>query len=453
MTSVGLVYLNNSKTIHMGLAYISAVLKQHNHKVVLFDSAFTPVETIVKEISNSDIQIVMFSVHSIVYNQAIGISKKLKQVKPDIKILFGGWHVLIDPENVISNDSVDIICIGEGEYASLDIANDLNRIDIPNLWFKKNSKIIKNPIRMLENIDNLPEPDRDLFNPSCLSDSSGLFHFLTMRGCPYRCSFCCNYKMIDIYKKIGCSYIRFRSINSCIDEMKIVKKRYHPNEFFFTDEMFLTNHKRVKEFCKKYVENNINIPFGFMARVEHINNNILKVLKNAGCKRIHFGVESGNELFRKMFLNRYMSNKQIIDAFDLCHKHGIFTASFNMIGIPYETKKTINDTFELNKRIKPAIFQVSILYPFIGTKIRNIYKNNNLLNEYKEKTSDINNYYSNCITYSPFVSFSYIKHMQVFMNLYFNYSKFFAELSRFIPFFMLDKYNYGVALLNKVMHR
>lgn len=456
LTSVGLVYLNNSKTIHLGLAYISAVLKQHNHKVVLFDSAFTPVNEIVEKIKDSDIQVAMFSVHSIVYKQAVHLSSQLKQVKPGIKILFGGWHILIDPEDVIRNDSVDMICIGEGEYAALDVADNINDPDkltvTPNVWFKKNNEIIKNPVRVLGDINSLPFPDRDIFHRECLSDPSGLFHFLTMRGCPYSCSFCCNYKIIDLYKKTGCSYIRFRDIDKCIDEMKLLKTRYNPKEFFFTDEMFLTKQKRVWDFCKKYKESDIGIPFGFMARVEHITDSILKVLKDAGCRRIHFGVESGNETLRTTFLNRHMSNQDIIDAFNLCHKHGIYTASFNMIGLPFETKKTIDDTLKLNKCIKPNIFQVTILYPFVGTKIREVYKKQGLLDKNRENNIKENNYYDSCITHSPFVSFSYIKHMQIFMNLYFNHSKFFAKLSFLIPTLLLNKYNHGIILLKKRLH-
>lgn len=448
MTSVALIYLNNSRTIHLGLAYISSMLKQHNHKVVLYDTAFISVKEVLKEMEQSDARIAMFSVHSIVYKQAVELSKKLKKIRPDITILFGGWHVLIDPEDVIKNDSVDMLCVGEGEYVACDVADNIDQPDklknILNIWYKKNSVVVKNPIRVLDDIDKLPLPDRDIFDRRCLSDVSGLFHFLTMRGCPYRCSFCCNYKMLDLYKDIKSCYIRFRSIDKIIEEMKYVKDKYGPKEFFFTDEMFLTNHKRVKEFCRKYMDASIGIPFGFMARVEHVDEGIIKLLKEAGCSRIHFGVESGNEEIRRKYLNRNMSNQQIIDAFNLCHLYDIKTASFNMIGIPFETKETIEDTFKINQIVRPTVFQCTILYPFVGTEIRDIYKDNNLLDERIEDDNVKNNYYSSCITHSPYVNFSYIKHMQIFMNIYFNYSVWFARLSRYVPFWLLDKYNYVV---------
>lgn len=451
MTFVGLVYLNNSKTIHMGLAYISAVLKQHGHRVVLFDTAFVSDYEILNAVISDSLDVLMFSVHSIEYHHAVYLSSLIKKVKPGIIVLFGGWHILVDPEDVISNDSVDMICLGEGEYAALDVADNPSRTDIPNIWCKKDGLIIKNDVRPLGNIDDLPYPDRDIFHRECLQDNNGLFHFSTMRGCPYSCNFCCNYKIVDLYKNNGCKYIRFRSIKNVIQEMLMVKKKYHPKEFFFTDEMFLTDHKRVKEFCKAYQENNIGVPFGFMARVEHINEELLKILKDVGCKRIHFGIESGNEELRKKYLNRKMNNEQIINAFDLCKKHGILTASFNMIGLPFETKQTINDTFNLNQRCNPTAFQITILYPFIGTKIRDIYKENNLLNLSKEKKNKNNNYYCSYITKNNNLSYSYIKHQQIYMNLFFNYSKIYAKIALYLPVFLLNKYNASITLFYRMV--
>jgi radical SAM superfamily enzyme YgiQ (UPF0313 family) len=339
--------------------------------------------------------------------------------------------------------------MGEGEYAALDVADNVDKLDyisdIPNIWFKRNGEVIRNPVRPLGDLDALPFPDREIFNRECLEDRNGLFHFSTMRGCPFQCSFCCNYKMLELYKDAGCDYIRTRSIDDCIAEMVVCKERYHPREFFFTDEMFLTNYDRVKEFCLKYRNSGLGIPFGFMARPERITDEILCVLKDAGCVRIHMGIESGNEELRKRYLNRHMSNDVIIRAFDLCRKHGILTASFNMIGLPFETKDTINDTFMLNKRCDPTVFQITILYPFIGTKIRELYRENGLLDADKESLEKSNSYYDSYITRNDVVSFSYLKHQQVFMNLFFNHSKFFARVSLFLPSYLLRVYGFGVS--------
>lgn len=452
MASVGLIYLNKNKTIHMGLAHISAVLKQNGHKVAMFDTVFMSDKEISEKIENSDIQIAMFSVNSMEYVHAVNLSNRIKKCKPDVYTLFGGWHILIDPDDVIKNDSVDMICLGEGEYAALDVADNVEKLDsitdIPNIWFKRDDKIIKNQVRELADLDELPYPDRDVFPMEYLADN-GLFLFSTTRGCPYRCSYCCNYKMVDLYKEVGCRYLRHRNIQSCIDEMLYLKGRYDIQEFFFIDEMFLTNQKRVKDFCEAYVKNDIGISFGFMARVEYINEEIMKILKDAGCSRIHFGIESGNEEIRKKYLNRQMTNEQIINAFQLCKKYGVRTVSFNMIGHPFETKETIKDTFDLNRKCEPSGFQMSIMYPFVGTKIRDIFKESGLFDSSKELEDKKHTYHESYITKNNNVSFSYMKHQQTYMRLFFTHSKLFAKLSLFLPVFLLDKYIYGISLFYK----
>lgn len=443
--NIGLVYLNRSKTIHMGLAYISAVLKAHNHKVTLFDTAFMSDAEIVFALEDSGINLLMFSVHSIALHHAKELSRRVKYVYPSMRILWGGWHVLIDPEGCIANPSVDMICIGEGESATLELVENPDRTDIKNIWFKdKDGGIIINDMRPPEDIDRLPFPDRDIFNRVCLEDQNGLFHFTTLRGCPYRCSFCCNYKILDLYKDINCKYIRYRDIDKVIEEMIVCILKYSPREFFFTDEMFLTDKKRIEEFCRKYKESMIDIPFGFMARPERITEELLLLLKDAGCKRIHIGIESGNEDYRRKYLNRHMTNETIINAFDLCRRHGILTASFNMIGLPFETPETIRDTFELNRRCDPDIFQVTILYPFIGTAIREIYRENNMIDFREEHQNRSNNYYDSCITRDIGVSLTYLRQMRNHMNIYFNYSHVLGEIAKYIPGFLCDFYYHAV---------
>jgi len=443
MAKIGLVYLNDEPQLSMGLGYISAVLKKGGHSVVLWDTYYKKDEEVSKDMINSNIQMAMFSVHTLSYDRALTIANAVKKKRPDIKILFGGWHSVIDPEGMLKEDSVDMVCVGEGEYAALDVANDIDATgfknvgDIFNIYSKSNGTVIKNLPRKLGSLDDLPILDRDIFNTNSLMDRDGKFFFSTGRGCPYYCSYCCNKKMVKMYSDIDSPYVRLRSVENCIEELQMIKEKYNPTELFFTDEMFLISERRVLDFCKAYKEAKIGIPFGFMARVEKMNNEIAQALKEAGCIRIHFGIESGNEELRRKYLNREMTNEEIITAFDICRKYGIKTASFNMIGLPFETKQTIKDTFDINKRCNPDAFQISILFPFPGTEIRETYRKNDMLNLDKTKSGDL---YDTYITKNKNISFPYIKHQQVFMELYFNYSKFFAHLSKIVPTGMLRKY-------------
>ncbi len=451
MTSVGLLYMNSGPQLSMGVAYISAMLKKHGHKVTMWDTHYTTDKNIVDQIVASDIEMLLVSTNSLSFDHALNITREIKKAKPTLPILAGGWHTVVDPDEMLNEPSIDMVCIGEGEYAAVDVIEDIknnfsNVPSIPNIWSKQNGNVVKNAPRLLGNIDELPFPDRDIFNPLSLMDRDGKFFFSTARGCPFGCSYCCNKKMVELYSKVGCPYVRLRSVDNCIQELKIIKERWNPKELFFIDEMFMISEQRVRDFCEAYKRENIGIPFGFMARVEKMNDDIARVLKDAGCSRIHFGVESGNEEMRRKYLNRTMTNEQIITAFDACRKYGIKTASFNMIGLPFETKETIRDTFNINKRCQPDSFQVSILYPFKGTDIYNIYKENNMLDLSARMHES---YYESYITRNPNISFSYLKHQQVFMDLYFNYSKFFAYLSKIVPTKMLRFYMRSTSFLFK----
>jgi len=445
MARIGIVYVNDQPQLSMGIGYISAMLKKYGHEVKLWDTYYITNDEVINEILNSNIDILMIGVTSLNYERGLKISKIIKEKKQNITTLFGGWHSVIDSEGMIRESSIDLVCIGEGEYAALNVANDFDKTKLKNvskilnIWSKKNGKIIRNPPRKLASLDNLPIIDRDIFAKNNLLNR-GKFFFLTARGCPYNCSYCCNKKMVGLYSKIGSPYVRFRSIEKCMEELKMIKERYNPPELFFTDEMFLISSERVKEFCKAYKENKIGIPFGFMARVERVTDEIIGVLKSAGCVRIHFGVESGSEELRRKYLNRYMTNEQIINAFDICRKHGIKTASYNMIGLPFETAQTIKETFEINRRCKPDELQVTILYPFPNTEIREIYEKNNLLDMSKISTKCNSGYYNQYITKNPNLSYSYIKHQQIFIMLYLSYSKILAYFSKFVPHAFLDKY-------------
>ncbi|MBU3897278.1 MAG: B12-binding domain-containing radical SAM protein [Nanoarchaeota archaeon] len=452
MAKIGLVYISDESQISMGLAYISAVLKQGGHSVVLWDDYYIKEKGIVNEIIKSDAQIVMFSVHTLAYQRILEMSKQVKSKRPDIIILFGGWHSVIDPEGMINEPSIDLVCVGEGEYAALDVANDFDKTGlknadkIANIWSKKDGIITRNPSRKLGSLDDLPFPDRDIFNKSSLIDRDGRFYFSTGRGCPHNCTYCCNKKMVDLYKSCDSPYVRLRSINKCMEEFRTIKEKYNPPQIIFTDEQFLISENRTKEFCKVYIENNIKIPFSFMARVEKITDEVAKALKEAGCTRIFFGIESGNDELRRKYLNRYMTNEQIINAFDICRKHGIETCSFNMIGLPFETKKTIRDTFELNKRCNPDLFQISIVYPFPATEMRDIYKKYDMIDESKDKGRNIFNTY---ILKNTEVSFSYIKHQQIFMQLYFSHYKILSHISKIIPANLLNQYVIFAQFLRK----
>jgi radical SAM superfamily enzyme YgiQ (UPF0313 family) len=132
------------------------------------------------------------------------------------------------------------------------------------------------------------------------------------------------------------------------------------------DDIFGLNNQWREEFCEKY-KKRIKKKFMVQVRVEMANDHLFSLLKDAGCFRVLFGVESGNEKVRNEIMRRKMSNENIINAFDLCHKHGLETLALNIIGIPGESEEMILDTLNLNRRLSPTKSAVNIFYPYRGT--------------------------------------------------------------------------------------
>jgi len=378
-----LIYPNivySPKDISTGLATISSVLKQGNHQVKLIDCTFGIKDNeIIKKVKEYNPGLIAMTVASNDYNYAVHISRLLKQF--NIPLLAGGFHALIAPEDLI--EYFYFVCIGEGEYSILELANKLekkqNTDKIKNLWVKKNNKIIKNPLApLIQDINKIPFPDRAIFDyQKYINWNRGLATFISTRGCPYQCTYCINHYLIKKYK--GQNFIRFRSVDNLIKEIKEVITNYNVKAIEFYDDTFTLNKKRVLEFCKKYKE--IGLPFYINTQVNSIDKEMLINLKKANCKRVSIGIESGNEKIRNHLLKRNMTNEKIINVFRWCREIGIETYAFNMIGMPYETKKEIKETIRLNRIIQPDYIGVSIFNAFKGTEIYEFCKEHDLLKD------------------------------------------------------------------------
>ena len=309
------------------------------------------------------------------------ISEWIKVEKPDIPIVLGGIHATLAPEEVIQNPHIDVVCIGEGEYPLLELAEKIdekNYTTINNLWFKSH----KNPIRpLLNDLDSLPFPDYELFNiRNVLNETDGYLSLLAGRGCPNTCTYCCNHALRKIYENKG-KYVRFKSVDYLLSEINYFYEKYEISGLDFTDDTFTLNNKWIEEFSKKYSQQ-FDLPFTCNARIENINIGLLGNLKNAGCTVLNFGIESGNEWLRKNVLKRgTATNQDIINAFVKTREAGIKTFSYNMIGLPYETPEMIEDTITLNKKIKPNFIVVFIFYPYPGTELYDICKQNGWLKD------------------------------------------------------------------------
>lgn len=349
----------------LSIEILSSVLRKNKHSTYLaFDPGlfaerqyldmpflariFDYKKRLLKDIYNTQPDIVAFSVGTDIYQWACGIAEEIKK-NSNVPIIFGGIHPTSVPERVIKNEFVDMLCIGEGEESIVEIANQLEggklSYDIKNIWFKKNGEVIRNDTRpLIQELDSLPFPDKSLFEDHVLM-KNGRYMIMTSRGCPYDCTYCYNNVLRNMYSGKG-KYVRQRSIENVIAELKQMKKRYNFSGVDFMDDLFVMNKKWLREFVPEY-KKEIGLPYDCMTHTPAIDYDTALLLKESGCHRIKFGVQTMNEETRHEILKRPFEKTEYIErALNICDKFGIGYSLDHIIGIPGETHKDWLDTAE-----------------------------------------------------------------------------------------------------------
>ncbi|NQU74388.1 MAG: B12-binding domain-containing radical SAM protein [Candidatus Omnitrophica bacterium] len=394
---------------YLGIEYLSAVLKQNGHQTqlvydpCLFDDyyvrnrflsrKFNFKDTVIREIIFSSADLVAFSVNTFEYSWACYLAKSIKKIT-DIPIVFGGHHATCMPEEVIANNHVDFLIQGEGEYALLELVRYLEgKMDIEkikNLYYKNDGRIYKNELRpLIEELDNLPFADKDLFY-SRLPYLSHNYTIMSSRGCPYSCSYCHNSYLKKLYQNKGI-YLRRRTVNSVIKELKQRKQQYQINTVMFQDEIFTMDVAWLKEFSKQY-KTEIGLPYACYIHPDHIDAHIIALLRDSGCVSVNMGIESVNERVRKGLLQRFMPQAKIINAVNLLKKNSIHCRGYFIIGLPGQTEKDLIDIARFCSRYRfgtPMIFWLSYFPRTDIAEMANLKINSHAMNRQKNKAISV----------------------------------------------------------------
>ncbi len=374
-----IAFVQNIAFEYLGFMYLSAVLKKHGHEVDVFISGSNEDKTL-KEIEDFSPDLIGFSCTTGIHKWGLKFADKIKK-RISCRIIFGGPHATYFPE-IIKEPSVDIICRGEGEDAVLDIANKIDKrediSDTMNCWFKINETIIKNEQRhLIENLDELPFPDRELYKKKYPYLNRSQKVFMAGRGCPFDCTFCFNHAHMKLYKGKG-KIVRYRSVDNFIDEIKTVRKQYGMKTVYMQDDTFILNKKWVAEFSEKY-KKEVDLPFVCLIRADLADEEIIRMLSEAGCKNAFFGIEAGSEEIRNTILKKKLSDADIKKTAALLKKYGIKFRTYNMLGLPGETLKDAFRTVSLNAEIKTDYPWCAIFHPFPGTELAEYARQKGLL--------------------------------------------------------------------------
>ncbi len=345
--------------INHGLCSLSACAKRAGHTVKLIDlRELTGWDDLRGEVNAFGPDVAGITVMSVDFECAVEAAKVVKSCNRAIKVVVGGPHPSIMPDEVIKESSIDHIVAGEGEISFVKLLDDI-----------KNGRPIQKVITGEHPVlDELPFADRELFRIK----ESPIERFLPApfvtiigRGCIYNCSFC-----QPAERKIFGDKVRRRSVANVIAELKALREKYGFRSFMFHDDCLTEDKKWVMEFCAAYRKEKFNRPFVCQSRADIICNNedMVRLMKRAGLVMFLVGFESGNQHILN-FLRKGTKVEMNYRAARICKKYGVRVWANYMLGIPTETKDETMDTVHMIHTIKPYRPSPAFFTPHPGSDL------------------------------------------------------------------------------------
>ena len=355
----------------LGLLFVAGAMKKEGRHLVHILDVSLPNFGLGKfkaYLKETNCDVLGITITSFTLLEALQVIRLFKEVNPYGKVIAGGPHVSIFPKETVNLGLVDVAVKREGEPVINEI---LDRIaeprslgEVGGICFKLNGEVIDTGnAPYIEVLDSLPIPDRALLPYKeyysllgCDSYSTTIF---TSRGCPFQCAFCDRPALGKKFRFHSPTYV-VKEILQCVD--------LGIREFLFYDDTFTLNRKRVLEICEHIVELGLDIYWDIRTRVDTVDEEMLRALKKAGCRAVHYGVESGSEKILER-LNKGITIPQVKEAFYSTRKIGMETLAYFMVGNPGETMADIEKSLELASEIKPDFLHLTIFTPFPATRL------------------------------------------------------------------------------------
>jgi radical SAM superfamily enzyme YgiQ (UPF0313 family) len=370
--------LQIQERIQFGISYISSLLRREGHETRLVVLTRETPRLLEEEVRRYDPGMVCFTA---VYSEYLFLSRaaaSLKKRYPDLFLLLGGPHASLNPEACLRESPFHAVCVGEGEYPTLEAAALLEEgkrpTRIPNLYIRlPGGGVEVNPPRpFIEDLDTLPFPDRAMWIP-WVADPLSRPSVLVGRGCPFRCTYCCNHALRKV--AVG-PYVRLRDPARVVDELEGLK-RTHPalGEVYLEVETLGVDTDWALELCTRLRELNrrLEAPLAFGSNLRitpgRDYRRLFAALAEGGFKFVNIGLESGSERVRREVLKRHYSNEDVIRAVRAAREHGLKVGMYNLIGLPGESRKEFMETVRVNRLCQPDWFLLSVFFPYPGTEL------------------------------------------------------------------------------------
>lgn len=362
----------------LGLGYLAASVRPKGHEVVIVDMAKEGWNAAqgVEAVTRINPDLVGISVLSTSYLPSREFVKALQQKAPSLPVIAGGPHVTALPRQTLDDFGIDMGMIGEGEHAfpalieKLDSGASLEQV--PSLCYRDNGGFrLTERAPFFQEIDKLPFPAWDVMDPRTYPDMPHqLLHkrfpvapILTTRGCPHDCSFCASTKLWG-------KRLRTRTPENVVDEIELLVNEYGVREIHFEDDNFTQNRRHVTQVCEEILRRGLKFlwacPNG--VRVDSLDDDILALMRRAGCYSVGLGIESGSQevLDRN---HKRLKLEKVPEQVKMIKSHGIATHGFFIIGLPGETDKTVRETLKFSRKVRFDRANFSLLAPLPGSDI------------------------------------------------------------------------------------
>jgi anaerobic magnesium-protoporphyrin IX monomethyl ester cyclase len=359
----------------LGLALLAAILEKHGYPVNIIDANALGLKP--EDITlPPDTDIAGITAMTPTIGAALRIARRVKQINPKIKVILGGPHVTLLPQATLqSSPDIDIIVRGEGDDTFVEILAALEKIppleSIPGISFIKDSHIINTPERKTNvNMDSLPFAAYHLLPKKAYKPHPphGLrlpfTAMVTSRGCPYHCAYCS--------KPVFGNNFRAQSAERVVAEMVYLQEKFGIQEIAFYDDSFTLDKKRVHAICALILEKHMKMAWTCETRVNLVDKELLKHMKQAGCYAIAYGIETASPEIMKT-LQKDITLEQVEKAVQIHHEIGLQAVGYFMLGSPGETPETIMQTINYAKKLKLDFAQFSVTTPFPATELYDIY--------------------------------------------------------------------------------
>jgi len=373
----------------LGLATIAATALHAGHNVKILDLCYQSYNPrkIRDLVLSFQPDIVGITATTPLFNQLRDMSCLLKSISKNILIIGGGSHVSALPVESLLESKMDVVVRGEGDYTFRDIANGQNFSDIPGIVYRDSiGEIYSTQVRpMEENIDNLPFPAWHLYDilsgryktSRLLSKRNPLSMIEFSRGCVFKCDFCAS------KNTMGLGY-RKKSPERIADEMEYVQKLGF-REVALADDIFTSDQSWAVAVCEAIIERNIDILWTCTngIRVESANKNLFQAMKKAGCYRVSFGFESGNDAVLKKFGKGGLATiEQGKEAVQCARRAEIEACGYFLLGLSPDTEETMKDTIEYARNLELDMLKFGVTIAFPGTPMFQAYHQEGLIRSY-----------------------------------------------------------------------